>query len=69
MNRTVLRIADAISHIERNYTDKIQLQQLAEMTHFSVNQFRKIFRQIYQQSPINYLQQLELEKASSLLSE
>ena len=68
VKQTAIRIADAVSYMERNYADKIQLQQLAKMTHLSVSHFSKIFRQVYHLSPIDYLQQIRLEKACHLLS-
>lgn len=69
IKRTALQIADAVSYMERNYAEKINLQQLADMTHLSISHFSKIFRQVYHLSPMDYLQQIRLEKARHLLCE
>lgn len=69
VKQTAVRIATAVSYMERHYTENIHLQQLADMTHLSVSQFSKIFRQVYHLSPMDYLQQLRLEKACRVLRE
>ncbi len=63
----LLRIGDAIAHIETNYTDNITLDELAEKSHLSKRHFQRIFRDCMGRSPIDHLMHVRIQKASELL--
>lgn len=63
----LLRIGDAIAHIETNYTENITLDELAEKSHLSKRHFQRIFRDCIGRSPIDHLMHVRIQKASELL--
>lgn len=67
-SRYLLRIAEAISRLDRQYQEAISLDDLAATAHLSVNQFLRIFKRVTQQTPIEYLLQVRLRMATELLA-
>lgn len=63
----LLRIGDAIAHIETNYTERITLAELAEKSHLSPRHFSRIFRECIGRSPIDHLMHIRTQKAADLL--
>lgn len=63
----LLRIGDAIAHIETNYTDSITLDELAEKSHLSKRHFTRIFQECLGRSPIDHLLHVRRQKAAELL--
>lgn len=63
----LLRIGDAIVHIETNYTDKITLEELAEKSHLSQRHFSRIFQKCIGRPPIDHLMHVRCQKAAELL--
>ena len=57
----------AQEYMSAHFTDPITLDQLADLCGVSVTHFRRLFRQAYNASPIDYLLNLRLEKAKDLL--
>lgn len=60
-------IARSVSYMEENFRKDISIHQLAEMSHLSDRHFSRLFASVYHTSPHNYLMQLRLETACSLL--
>lgn len=60
-------VEKAILFMEQNYASQIQLKELAGLVSLSPVYFGKIFRQITDLSPIQYLIKIRLEKAKMLL--
>ncbi|HEY5561548.1 MAG TPA: AraC family transcriptional regulator [Clostridiaceae bacterium] len=62
-----------LSHIERfiseNYTFDINYQTLAELSDYSYDRFRHIFKEVYGLSPHQYLIQVRLKSAHRMLLE
>lgn len=63
----LMRIADAMGLMEREYARSITLAELAEAAGLSRNHFLRIFRQATGTSPIEYLIGLRAGKAAELL--
>ncbi|TWU03641.1 helix-turn-helix domain-containing protein [Neorhodopirellula pilleata] len=66
-SRSLLQIADAISHIERNYTENVTLDELVEISQMSRRNFLRTFEQTMGYSPIQYLIRLRIRKACERL--
>lgn len=66
-SQSLLRIAEAISHIERNYADAISLEELIEMSEMSRRSFIRAFESAVGCPPINYLIRLRIRHACRLL--
>lgn len=63
----LLRIGDAIAHIETNYTEKISLDELAKKSHLSKRHFLRIFNDCIGRSPIDHLMHVRIQKSAELL--
>ena len=63
----LLRIGDAIAHIETHYRQKITLAELAHTSHLSQRHFTRIFQECLGRAPIDYLMQVRLQRATELL--
>jgi len=63
----LLRIGDAIAHIETHYTEKISLDELAKKSHLSKRHFLRIFHDCIGRSPIDHLMHVRIQKAAELL--
>jgi len=66
-SRALLRIGEAISHLEANYREPIELDRLASMAHMSKRNFMRTFQAATGSSPIAHLIQLRVNQAASLL--
>ena len=66
-SRALLRIGEAISHLEANYRERVDLEQLAGMAHMSKRNFMRSFQAATGTSPIAHLIQLRVNQAASLL--
>jgi AraC-like DNA-binding protein len=60
-------LASTIAHMEEHFADKLYLRDLAERAHMSRNHFIRAFKQHYGTTPIEYLNQLRIERAKELL--
>ena len=61
------KIQPALDYIAENYNKPITNDELAELLGISTVYFRKLFTQITGTSPINYIQQLRINKAKEML--
>jgi len=66
-SRALLRIGEAISHLEVNYHQPVELDRLAAMARMSKRTFLRSFHAALGTSPIAYLIQLRVQRAASLL--
>jgi AraC family L-rhamnose operon transcriptional activator RhaR/AraC family L-rhamnose operon regulatory protein RhaS len=66
-SRALLRIGAAISHLESNYPEPIEIGQLAEIARMSRRSFMRTFQAATGLSPIAYLIQLRINRAAALL--
>ena len=63
----LLRLGDAIAHIETCYAGKITLNDLARKAHLSPRHFQRIFHDCFGRSPIEHLIRVRCRKAAELL--
>jgi transcriptional regulator GlxA family with amidase domain len=63
----LLRIGDAIAHIETNYMEKITLDELAWKSHLSQRHFTRVFQECMGRSPIDHLMHVRCHRAAELL--
>jgi len=63
----LLRLGDAIAHIETHYAEKISLDELAAKSHLSKRHFLRIFHDCIGRSPIDHLLHVRTQKAAELL--
>jgi AraC-like DNA-binding protein len=63
----LLRLGDALAHIETRYAEKITLKSLAVKAHLSPRHFQRIFHDCVGRSPIDYLMHIRIQKAAILL--
>lgn len=66
-SKKLLRIAEAISHIQRNYAQPISLDELVAISGMSRRNFIRTFEATMGTSPIKYLIQVRVRAASRLL--
>ena len=66
-SRALLRIGEAISHLETNFQEPVDLDQLARIAHMSKRHFIRSFHAAMGSSPIAHLVQLRVNHGASLL--
>jgi AraC-like DNA-binding protein len=62
------RIGKAISFIEQNIAEQLQIKRLAESAFLSETQFKKLFKQQTSLTVMKYVTKLRMEKAQALLT-
>ena len=62
------RIVYARLFIDNNYTDKIDLDNIADEAFFSKYHFIRLFNSVYNKTPHQYLSFVRIEKAKQLLA-
>lgn len=67
--RNMMNVAATAAYIERHYTEKITLEELAGMSHYSPRHFVRIFEEAYRVTPQKYIMSLRLHHACILLRE
>lgn len=68
LSTTLQLIAPAVEYITLHYTESITVPHLAELCHISPTHLRRMFRQIMDCSPLEYLQLTRMEAACALLT-
>ncbi|TMI62871.1 MAG: helix-turn-helix transcriptional regulator [Bacteroidetes bacterium] len=68
-NDTYLRIVNAKLYIDENYHESIDLEQVSKKAFISKFHFHRLFRRIYQKTPLEYITRKRIDKAKELLSE
>jgi len=63
----LLRIGDAIAHIETHYIEKMTIANLAGKSHLSQRHFTRVFQECIGRSPIEHLMHVRCQKAAELL--
>lgn len=67
--KNLTRLNTVLQYIQLNYTDSITIKQLAELIHLSEYRFCHLFKESIGQSPLNYINEVRLKKAHSLLEQ
>ncbi len=60
-------IYNAIDFIRRNYTEKIHIGKLAEMSGLSVSSFERQFKKHFKMTPIKYIRRMRINEACNEL--
>ncbi len=66
-SQALLRIAEAISHLETHYNEEVDPATLAEIARMSERSFFRIFQSAMSLSPMAYVLQLRINRAAALL--
>lgn len=65
--QSLVRIGKVIDYLENDLSEKIYIEDLADMAFMSKRNFMRIFKRAVGLSPIQYLMQVRLQKARRLL--
>jgi AraC-like DNA-binding protein len=68
-NDTYLRIINAKLYIDENYHEPIDLEDVSKKAFISKFHFHRLFRRIYQKTPLEYITRKRIDKAKELLAE
>lgn len=63
-----LRIAPVLDYLNLYYLDNPPLEELAALVHLAPNYFHRVFRQIFNTTPYQYMESKRMELARQLLS-
>jgi len=63
----ILKIGEAISYIEENYSDNISINDLVRITRLSKSTLLRSFKKCFNMSPISYINATRINKACRLL--
>ena len=61
------RLNTVLNYIQSNYQEQISNQELADVIHLSEDRFNHLFKESMGMSPLQYMNELRLKKAMSLL--
>lgn len=61
------RIARVLDTLHKEYAEVISIESLANQAHMSVSGFHKAFRQVTNETPLQYLKKIRLNKAKNLI--
>ena len=65
--RELERLSRVVSYIEQHYTETINNQELADMLYLSKGRFEHLFRENIGVPPLQYINEMRLKKAMSLI--
>lgn len=65
----IMNIANAAAYMENHYDDLLPLGRLAEISHYSVRHFIRLFKEAYRATPQRYLLEIRIKHAELLLSD
>jgi AraC-like DNA-binding protein/mannose-6-phosphate isomerase-like protein (cupin superfamily) len=65
--KALLRIGEALSHLERNIHNEVNLEELASIAHMSRRSFLRVFQSATGTSPLAWLTGQRINRACSLL--
>ncbi len=61
------RIERSVKHIENNFTEKLQIEDLAKLCNMCETQYRKLFKKEFGISPVKYINRLRISRAVSMM--
>ncbi|MEW6673079.1 MAG: AraC family transcriptional regulator [Thermodesulfobacteriota bacterium] len=64
---TFSQVARALKIMNSNYSEKLDVEQLASTAHMSASAFHRAFKEITSDSPMQYLKKVRLTKARDLI--
>ncbi len=63
----IMVLAETLSYIEKNFAEKITIEQMAEFSGYSKRHFNRLFKDTYKTTPLDYVLSLRIENACYLL--
>ncbi len=63
------QVARALNIMKRNYSEKLDVEQLASTARMSASAFHRAFKEITSDSPMQYLKKVRLTKARDLMAQ
>lgn len=67
-DKNEIKIAEAVGYIHQNISRKISLNELSEITNYSISHLRRLFYEKFSLSPLNYIMKIRIEKAKEIIS-
>ncbi len=67
MARPVTQVSEVLAYLESHYTDPLTIEDLAKVASMSPTSLFRLFKEIMDRSPIDYLIHLRIDKAAQLL--
>ena len=67
-NRSIAPLREILTYIEANYTEPLSIPALARQAGFSTEYFCRIFKEIVQKTPVEYIMARRVEHAMYLLT-
>jgi len=65
----MLQMARVVSHIQQNYKSQVSVAELAALAHLSPSQFQRRFKQMYNATPMHYMNNVRIHAACELLKD
>lgn len=66
-NRPITQLSELLGYLDRHYAEPVTVRDLTEVAHMSQTTLMRTFQNVMGRSPIEYLIQLRLAKAQTLL--
>lgn len=66
-NSTLSKISNVTEYILNNLEKKISLDDMAKLSDMSINNFHKLFKEAQQDTPIQFMKKMRLNKAKELI--
>ncbi len=64
-----MRLANVISHVQKNFHEPLRIEELARIAHLSPSQFQRTFKRTYGTTPQKFIRQVRLYKACEMLKD
>lgn len=65
----LIRMANVVAHIQKNFREPLRMADLARVAHLSVSQFQRLFKRTYQTTPVKFIAQVRIHEACELLKD
>lgn len=65
--RELPSLAIAVAYIENHFAEELSVDELASLAGMSVRHFRRLFQDVYNTSPVRYINSLRIQAAKRLL--
>ena len=66
-NSSFARVSKVVEYLHANLNEKISIEEMAEMTDMSVNNFHRVFKEAINDTPIQYIKKIRLSKARQMI--
>ncbi len=66
-NHSFAKVSNAVEYIHKNLKEKILLEDIANIANMSINNFHRVFKEALNDTPIQYIKKIRLNKARQLI--